>query len=113
MVGSWGDIPPPPGRLTELKVEVLTDLSDIEEKIGQTLSHLPEELRHQFVDSVRSLLLNGGLRLIRADELLGKLIASVDRPAPGTLKTIAFYGVLEGLDERCLSALRTANCDGA
>lgn len=113
MAGSWGDIPPPPGRPTELKVGLLTDLSDIEEKIGQTLSLLPEELRHKFVDGVRSLLLDGRVRCIRCDELIGESIPGVSSAASNTLKNFAFRVSLGGLDELCATALRAAHGDGA
>lgn len=113
MVGSWGDVPPPPGRPTELKVGLRTDLSDIEEKIGKTLSRLPDELRHQFVDGVRSLLLDGRVRCIRCDELIGESIPGVSSAASNTLKIFAFRVCLDGLDELCATALRAAHGDGA
>ena len=109
MAGSWGDIPPPPGRPTELKVGLLTDLSDIEEKIGQTLSLLPEELRHKFVDGVRSLLLDGRVRCIRADELVDQCAPDVSGTTVRTLKNIAFRVSLDGLDELCAATLRAAH----
>lgn len=95
----------------ELKVNISADLSDIERKVGQTLACLPQELRHQFVDGVRGLLLDGRVRCIRCDELIGKFIPDVSGAASGTLKSFAFRVGLTGLDELCASALRAAHGD--
>lgn len=95
----------------ELNIKVLTDLSDIELKVSQTMQRLPEEVRHQFVDGVRGLLLNRRVRCVRCDELIGELIPDVTGAAPGTLKSFAFRVRLNGLDELCASALRAAHGD--
>ncbi len=113
MVGSWGDIPPPPGKASELKIGVLTDISEIEEKIGQTLFQLPEELRHQFINGVRGLLLNGCVRCIRSNELISERTSVVGSAAANTLKDFVFRIHLDGLDELCAAALRAAHSNGA
>lgn len=98
-------------KSVNLKIGVLTDISEIEEKIGQTLPLLPEELRHKFVDGVRGLLLDGRVRCVRADELVDQCVPDVSGTTVRTLKNIAFRVSLDGLDELCASALRAANGD--
>lgn len=98
---------------TELKIGILTDLSEVEEKISQTLAKLPQELRHKFVDGVSDLLLDGRISCVRSHELIGEIIPGVSGTASNTLKNFAFRVSLGGLDELCATALRAAHGDGA
>ena len=96
---------------TELKIGILTDLSEVEEKISQTLAKLHQELRHKFVDGVSDLLLDGRISCVRSHELIGEIIPGVSGTASDALMNICFRVSLGGLDELCASALRTANSD--
>jgi len=97
----------------ELKVQVLADLSDFEQKISRTLERLPLELRDEFLGGLQRFLFDSRLCLVRIDELLDEGVTGEGSAASSAGEKLVFRVSFTGLDDLCASALRAADGEGA
>ncbi|KES23108.1 hypothetical protein [Pseudomonas sp. AAC] len=97
----------------ELKVQVLADLSDFEQKISRVLKRLPLELRDEFLSSLQRFLFDSRLCLIRIDEPLDEGVTGEGGIASGAGEKLVFRVSFTGLDDLCASALRATDGEGA